>query len=195
MKKLFILILAALSLSACIQKQATSDVPEDAVRALCEDMVRTYPQATLQDLYKTCYQDFFGAEHMIRDTASVKRYLHYEIEQCATEDLTLMPAQEPTGFRHRFVRVNLRCILDGQMTEDELFEAFLDAANTSTPVHTDWQTEWSQIETIALQVHPAWVDTELQKTLHEAAQANCAVHHSDAFRNAYHPHYRIIKNQ
>ena len=177
------------------QSRVAPTVPEDSVRALCEYMVRTYPQSTLQDLYKTCYQDFFGAEHMIRDTASVRRYLHFEIEHCAAEDMSLMPVNEPTGFRHRFVRINLRLVLDGQMTEDELFEAFLHAANTSTPAHADWYAEWCQIEQIALQIYPEWQNEELQAALRQAASDNQAVHHSDAFREAYHPHYRIVTNK
>ena len=192
MKKLIILALAVAMLVACAQ---TENVPEKAVRELCEQMVHVYPQATLQDLYKTCYQDFFGAEHAISDTASAREYLRYELQQCANEDLFRMPSNELTGFRHRFVRANLRLILtDSVMTEDELFDAFLTAANANAPVHDNWADEWAQIEAIALQVHPAWKDTELQSLLREAAKTNSAVHHSEAFRQAYHPHYRIIPN-
>lgn len=190
-KKLFTIALAALSLIAC---DLRNKVPTDDVRALCEYMVRTYPQATLQDLYKTCYQDFFGAEHMISDTASVRAYLRYELEQCTHEDLQLMPPVEPTGFRHRYVRVNLQQVMDGQMTEDELFNAFLEAANSGCPTHTAWEDEWAQIESIALQVHPEWQNEELQTLLRQAAHAHQSVHHSVAFRENYHPHYRITKN-
>ena len=192
MRKLIILALPVAMLVACAQ---TENVPEKAVRELCEQMVHVYPQATLQDLYKTCYQDFFGAEHAISDTASAREYLRYELQQCANEDLFRMPSNELTGFRHRFVRANLRLILtDSVMTEDELFDAFLAAANTSAPVRENWADEWAQIESIALQVHPAWTDPELQALLREAAKTNSAVHHSEAFRQAYHPHYRIIPN-
>ena len=194
MKKLIILVFSVLSLTACMQKQASSNVSEDAVRTLCENMARTYPQATLQDLYKTCYQDFFGAEHMINDTVTARAYLRYELKQCASENLRHMPSEEPTGFRHRFVRVNLQQVIDGHMSEEELFKAFLDAANNSEPMHSDWEKEWEQIESIALQVHPQWKNEELQTLLRHAAKNEQAVHHSEAYRNAYHPHYRIIKN-
>jgi len=192
------IILVALSLSACMQRKATSYVPEDAVRTLCEEMVRTYPQATLQDLYKTCYQDFFGPGHMVTDSASAWRYIHYEVEELTNESVKELSTEikdEPTGFRHRFVRVDLRRIVLGEISEEEVLCQFIEAANTATPVHDNWSAEWLQIETIALQVHPAWADAELQKALHEAAQANGAVHQSEAYRNAYHPHYRIVKKQ
>lgn len=194
MRKLIILALAVAMLVACAQ---TENVPAKAVRELCVYMVQVYPQATLQDLYKTCYQDFFGAEHAISDTASARKYLRYELNELRNEGVNelRMPLREPTGFRHRFVRANLRLILtDSVMTENELFDAFMAAANTSAPVRENWADEWAQIESIALQVHPAWTDPELQALLREAAKTNSAVHHSEAFRQAYHPHYRIIPN-
>ena len=191
---LFIIWCLTVTRFACAQSRAAVVVPEDSVRSLCAYMVRTYPKATLQDLYKTCYQDFFGPGHLISDTAAAKQYIRYELEQCAAEDLSLMPANEPTGFWHRFVRANLGQIIDGKMTEEALLEAFLHAANSAKPVHDNWLEEWIQIEHIALQVHPEWRNEKLQAALRKAASNNQAVRHSDAFRTSYFPHYRIIPN-
>lgn len=189
-KKLIISAMALTMFTAC---HHPVQVPEEAVRTLCTFMLSTYPQATLQDVYKTCYQDFFGAEHMISDTVSAKAYLHYELEQMTNDEACNMPPMEPTGFRHRFVRMNLQQVLEGQLSEEELFRAFLQAANESTPVHDHWADEWAQIEAITLQVQPAWQNEELQAVLHEAAANNRAVRHSESFRNTYKPHYRIIR--
>ena len=169
------------------------DVPEEEVRAMCIEMIEQYPAATLQDVYKTCYQDFFGAEHLMRDSLSARHYLISELEQCTAHDLQAMPLREPTGFRHRFVRINLRNIIEGNMTPEELLALFIDAAGKENALHAEWVSEWRQIEVIALQVHPAWRDEELQKELRKAADLQAAVRHSDAFRNTYHPHYRIIR--
>jgi len=192
MRKLITLALAALSLIACTRK---TTMPEDAVRELCEYMVSTYPQATLQDLYKTCYQDFFGAEHLMQDTAAARAYLHYELEELRNERIKElgMPMREPTGFRHRFERINLALVLNGEMSEETLLHLFIDAAGKDNALHNNWANEWAEIEAIALQVQPAWQNDELQALLREAAAGNHAVHHSEAFRNTYKPHYRIIR--
>ena len=189
--------LAVLSLTACMQRNAAPKVPEDAVRELCEYMVRVYPQATLQDLYKTCYQDFFGAEHMISDTAAARAYLRYELNEFMGEGVPelRMPMHEPTGFRHRFVRINLSEVFNGQMSEEELFARFADAAGTDNAFSNNWTEEWQRIEKIALEVHPAWTDTILQAALQFAASTASPVRHSEAFRQAYNPHYRIINNK
>ena len=193
MKKLIILALMAIGFAACSTQPKVS---VDAVRTLCEYMVRIYPQATLQDLYKTCYQDFFGPGHMVNDSVLALKYIRYEVEELrgVEDDQMIGVADEPTGFRHRFVRLDLRRIVLGEISEEEVLHRFMEAANTATPVHDNWSDEWAHIETIALQIHPEWHDEALQEALREAAKNEQAVHHSEAYRNAYHPHYRIIKN-
>lgn len=165
-----------------------------AIRRMCEEMLERYPLATLQDVYKTCYQDFFGAEHLMNDTAAARRYIHYELEQCRDIDLSAMPKQEPTGFRHRFTRVSFACIIDGELTEEQLLEMFIDAAGKENAYGDDWASEWLKIEDNALKVNPLWSNTELQSELRMAAEGKHAVRHSDEFRNSYNPHYRIVRN-
>jgi len=181
--------MAALCFAACHHQP---QVPEDSVRELCEYMVSTYPLAILQDVYKTCYQDFFGAEHLMQDTAAARKYLQYELEQMKNDEV-VMPLREPTGFRHRFERISLSLVLNGEMSEEELLQLFIEAAGKNNALHDNWAYEWSEIERIALQVQPAWQNEELQAMLHEAAANNQAVRHSEMFRDTYKPHYRIIR--
>jgi len=176
-------------MTACVQR---GNLPKDAVRTMCEQIAGMYPAATLQDVYKTCYQDFFGAEHLMQDTAAARKYLQYELEQMKNEEV-VMPLREPTGFRHRFERINLALVLNGEMSEEELLQLFIEAAGKDNALHDNWAYEWSEIERIALQVQPAWQNEELQAVLHEAAANNQAVRHSEMFRDTYKPHYRIIR--
>jgi hypothetical protein len=169
------------------------DSEENAIRTMCMEIAEHYPQATLQDVYKTCFQDFFGAEHLLKDTAMAHNYLLSELAACKDENLSAMPSFEPTGFRHRFVRVNLSEVLSGAMSEDELFARFVDAAGQNNAYSDNWPAEWQRIEKIALEVHPAWTVTILQAALQFAASTTSPVRHSEAFRNAYHPHYRIVR--
>ncbi len=192
MKKLFfnlILCIFAMMLFSCENQE------NKAIRTMCQDIHNRYPLATLQDIYKTCYQDFFGAEHLMNDTAAARQYIHYELEQCRDTDLSLMPDYEPTGFRHRFVRVNFSNLVEGQLTEEQLVMMFIDAAAHDNAFGSDWLSEWRLIEQIALGVNPEWAAASLQAELTEAAENNYAVRHSEAFRNAYNPHYRIVRNK
>ena len=192
MKKIFLFVCVAVVLAACAAQKPTE---EQAIRTMCEEIVQRYPQATLQDVYKTCFQDFFGAEHLLRDTAAAHQYLKAEIEATQAQDLSAMPVYEPTGFRHRFMRANLSLVHSGEMSEDELFARFAEAAGTNNALSDKWEEEWQTIETIALEVQPAWADSTLQTELRYAASVQSPVRHSETFRQAYHPHYRIIVNQ
>lgn len=167
---------------------------DKAIRLMCEEIHKNYPLATLQDVYKTCYQDFFGAEHLMNDTAMARKYISYELGQCRDTDMSAMPKREPTGFRHRFTRINFSCLVDGEITEEQLLAMFIDAAGKDNAFSDDWASEWLKIEAMALKVNPEWADEELQSELRMAAQGRHAVRHSEAFRDNYNPHYRIVRN-
>lgn len=190
MKRIVLIIIAVVSLfTACNNSE------EKAIRLMCEEIHRQYPLATLQDVYKTCYQDYFGAEHLVSDTAAVSHYLSMELEECYNTDMSVMPRREPTGFRHRFTRVNLACVVEGEITEKQLLVMFFDAASKDNALGDTWAEEWQKIEGIAIQVCPDWADEPLQANLRMAAKVNHAVRHSEAFKMAYHPHYRIVKTE
>lgn len=191
MRKFIPVLLVVFALAACETKKQSD---EQAIRAMCGGIIEYYPEATLQDVYKTCFQDFFGAEHLMRDTAIAHRYLSEELKACALQDLNAMPPCEPTGFRHRFMRLNLSQVLTGRMSEEELFDRFVAAAGSDNAAGDDWAGEWKLIESVALDVHPEWTDSALQAELRYAASVSSAVWHSEQFRKAYNPHYRIIRN-
>ena len=183
--RLTILCFAALLIAACSR-------PSDVRRALTKQL-ETYPASTVQDVYKTFYQDRFGSEHMIRDTAAVRRYLSYELEVAASDSIP-NPYYEPTGAEGRFVRVFLRGVNEGLITEEELLDAFLKSAKPTAQPEQTWAEQWAQIlssldKTELEQLDPDSVLPELQT----AAETERAVHHSDAYRQAYHPHYRIVE--
>ena len=188
LSKLCLICLSIILLLSCHSE-------DKEIRQMCEDLHTRYPQATLQDVYKTCYQDYFGAEHLMNDTATARRYLHQELEECGNTNLSAMPKEEPTGFRHRFTRINLSNVIDGELTEDQLLALFIEAAGKDNTFGNDWAGEWNKIVNIALQVNPNWRDPELMAELQEAAKANCAVRHSEAFRKTYNPHYRIVRQE
>ena len=192
------LILCLAIFTGCSSHEVLTPGEREACRDMCVNMRQIFPSSTLQDVYKTCYQDFFGAEHLLVDTAAARRYLHEETERCKGQDLSTMPLYEPTGFRHRYRRVNLMAVIQGDLSEEELWEMFSGkpSAVSSQPSESghSWAEEWQAIEAIALKENPQWADETLQVQLREAAAQQAAVHHSRMFRDKYNPHYRIVTN-
>ena len=111
MKKLLLIILLLCSLSLLGQSFDTL-----AIQASIEHQMTVYPQSTLQDIYKSFYQDRFGPGHMIDDTASARSYLIHELSEI-TDASTVY--YEPTGSEGRFVRVYLSAVVDNLITTDQ----------------------------------------------------------------------------
>ena len=154
-------------------------------------LLSTYPESTLQDVYKSFYQDHFGPGHMIADTASARQYLMYELSEM-TDNSPIY--YEPTGSEGRFVRVYLSAVADSLITTDQLLDAFVRSANMVQQTEIDWATEWGQIEEAIMKnviiVNGFEADTAM---LREASRQHQAIHHSRAYNAAYHPHYRIVE--
>ena len=153
--------------------------------------MQEFPQTRLQDIYKSFYQSCFGAEHLITDTTSVRTYLQNEIAEAATDPVA-NPYYEPTGASGQFVRVYLRCVTENFITEQQLFDAFIRSARPQERMeywHRMWQEE---IVPAARNAGLDFSDEELA-ALSDASRQNRAVRHSDDYRNAYHPHYRIVE--
>ena len=163
------------------------------IREAIERQMATYPESTLQDVYKSFYQDRFGPGHMITDTASARSYLMRELAEMSD---TSAVYYEPTGSQGRYVRVYLSTVADSLITADQLLDAFIQSANAVQVPQTDWATEWEDIVGVIWECDLKVNDFEaLQPVLSEAAQNHQAVHHSQAYREAYHPHYRIVERE
>ena len=162
-----------------------------ALRTAIERQLATYPESTLQDIYKNFYQEHFGPGHIISDTASARRFLMNELSE---NDCASPVYYEPTGIEGRYVRVYLSTVKDSLIDAEQLLEAFIKSANFQHPQDDDWVSEWKDIvntiQEYKIQVNGFEQDTS---KLNEAAQNAQAVHHSRAYNEAYHPHYRIVE--
>ena len=109
--------------------------------------MQTYPKSRLLDLYKSCFQDYMGAEHLVTDRERVKAYLDEELETTNLDEL-LPYYYEPCGIDSNYYRVNIRTIMEGIITEDMLLDAFIRSANAETRPSVDsWSDRWHVITT------------------------------------------------
>ena len=162
-----------------------------AVRSAIERQMTTYPESTLQDIYKSFYQEHFGPGHIISDTASARRYLMRELSEMGK---TQSPYFEPTGSQGDYVRVYLSAVSDSLITAEQLLDAFVRSANSWQEPTVSWMEKWEAIVSIiqANKIELEGFETDLPM-LTEAARNNQAVHHSRRYNEAYHPHYRIVE--
>ena len=192
MKTGFLLLLVAFVLPLQSQTLDTAAIRAAVERQLCE-----YPESTLQDIYKSFYQNRFGTGHMIADSVATERYLYQELESMAVEPAAV-PARywEPVGADTQHVRIYLQAVVDGLVSPQQINSAFFRSAQMRQPVHFDWATEWQTILQVVVDNHLPVADGEADSMrLVEMSRTCAAAHHSRRYNAAYHPHYRVVRRE
>ena len=162
---------------------------------MVKNHLSNYPKSRLLDIYKSCFQDFMGAEHLVGDTLSVRCYLEYELQQIEGDSLMSWYA-EPCGLQGRYVRVSLRVVQEGLVSFDQLLSAFIRSANDSVrPSVEAWKTEWEKIvgQIDEMRLGLPYYDDDRRFIADVLAQGKYAISHSPDYRAAYRPHYRIVR--
>lgn len=179
----------------CRAPQTITAADEQQIEKALITQWEQYPESRLQDIYKNFYQDRFGSEHALstEDTAAMRRYIEYETVHFA---LAPQPLIEQLGWEHRFLRVNLTAVRDGMISAEELADAFVRSASMTDSVKkSQWVQEWKTIvrliEKNKLPIPEFDQDRVLIDSLLEE-HPQMAIHHSEAFRQKYKPHYRIV---
>lgn len=165
---------------------------QQQVRLAVGRMLADYPLSTLQDIYKSFFQDRFGPGHIVADTAQAAAYLRHELSIAGDSCVLLY---EPTGERGNNVRVALAAVASGRVPFDVYLSAFLCSVREVRAVDVkEWAVEWQQIEKIIRDMNlslPGYeADAEAIAAL--LAGGHYAVHHSKLYNRHYAPHYRII---
>ena len=186
MKKGFILsVIFLLSVSLSAQD----------IEGFVNKQIQTYPKSRLLDIYKSCFQDYMGAEHLVSDRQNVQTYLDEELATTNIDDL--MPwYYEPCGIDSCYYRVSVRAIMEGIITEDELLDAFIMSANSETrPSVASWSERWHKIigtiDQMQLDLPKYQEDKQFIDSI--LSVGKYAISHSPEYREAYHPHYRIVE--
>ena len=165
------------------------------IEGFINNQMQTYPKSRLLDIYKSCFQDYMGAEHLVSDRQRVKAYLDEELNTTSLDDL--MPwYYEPCGIDSCYFRVSIRAIKESIITEDQLLEAFLRSANSETrPSVESWSKRWHKIigtiDQMKMDLPNYQEDRQFIDSVLSAGKY--AISHSPDYRETYHPHYRIVE--
>ena len=157
--------------------------------------METYPESRLLDIYKSCFQDYMGAEHLVSDSERVKAYLDEELETTTLDEL--MPwYYEPCGIDSNYYRVSIRAIKENIIPEEILMDAFVRSANSvERPSVESWRNRWHVIiGTIdKMQLNLPYYEEDKQFIDSILTVGKYAISHSPEYREAYRPHYRIVE--
>ena len=165
------------------------------VEGFINRQMQTYPKSRLLDIYKSCFQDYMGAEHLVSDRQRVKAYLDEELNTNSLDDL--MPwYYESRGIDSSYYRVSIRAIKESLVSEDLLLNAFIRSANSEKrPSVESWSERWHKIIGTIDQMKLDLPNYQEDKQFIDSVLyvGKYAISHSPDYREAYHPHYRIVE--
>ncbi len=162
----------------------------EQTRTMLTQHCQAYPQLREQDIFKYLYQSAFGCEHLVSDESTVLRYLQSEY---AAVQATASDRTEPLD--GSYSRVHLG-VCAGGLRPGTLARLFCLSARKQPNGRADLEQKLEVAnEMVAQGELPLHPDTFVQKLNEWRAQGFPAVHHSAAFRETYHPAYRVIANQ
>ena len=189
-----LLLSIALIMSIVISAQESGE-DQLSIEGFVNRQMQNYPKSRLLDIYKSCFQDYMGAEHLLSDRQRVKAYLDEEMNTTSLDDL--MPwYYEPCGIDSSYYRVSIKTIKEGFITEDQLLDAFIRSANSETrPSVESWSNRWHMIigtiDRMKLDMPNYQEDKQFIDSV--LSVGKYAISHSPDYREAYHPHYRIVE--
>lgn len=151
--------------------------------ALARLHARRYPLMAPQDFGKLAYQSEFGPGHMVSDPALALERLLTECRGL-TPDCLHRPPEPIGGGLCRFHLEPAHLSQEGLLPLVSLLFTATACRHTGTRAGLEERLE----SLLALDIpgYPAW--------LRDYRAEDCpALHHSEAFRSAYHPHYRVLE--
>lgn len=146
-----------------------------------------YPHMQPTDAVKLIYQNEFGGGHLIRNEEACRNYL--QREYAAVIHDAAMPRYEDIG--NGIVRVNLAALAECELCW--LGDAFIRSAAEHTGSLTNFREKLEVLCQLAEAGIFPFSSGALRDYLAEYEAAGYpAVSHSQQYRDAYHPAYRII---
>lgn len=151
-----------------------------------------YPMMEPTDAVKLLYQSEFGGGHLIKDPASCLNYLHQEYR--ATTPKSDIPLTEEIG--NGFVRIHLAALKENVLSVEELGEIFLLSAAQLHGNMDSFREKLSILTKLTQDGKMPFSAEALASYLKEYEQIGFPpVSHSEVYRGAYHPAYRVVSKK
>lgn len=150
-----------------------------------------YPDMQLEDVYKLLHQAALGSGHAVEDEAAVLRRLETEIATLGGGPEE--PAQDPISPDGQLARIHLRSFLSAGGNPATLHRAFVATARGYPASMEKLARFCGCLGDLAGAGGIPFAQQDVARYFEAIARAGYpVVHHSQAFRQAYKPAYRVI---
>lgn len=165
---------------------------EKQIEEALTNYMKRFPESSLQDVYKLCYQDFFGPAHLLSDENEAENRIKKELFSQPNNNFVY----EPTGYLGNYYRVNIAVIQIGAISFEKYFDAFKRSAEVKNPITVEqWTAIWANIVAVAEKIEPQPKNFEADKAAiaEQMEQGNYVIDHSKNFNKTYRFRYRLIR--
>lgn len=160
-----------------------------SLRQILLDHAARYPMMEPTDAVKLIYQNEFGGGHLIRDEESCLNYLRREYESVIQSPNAVLMEDIGNGM----FRINLSALDHSGYTVDQLGADFIRSANSHSGFLGCFIAKLAVLQQLTRENRMPFSEEALEVYLASYRQAGYPmVSHSDAYRKAYSPAYRII---
>jgi len=151
-----------------------------------------HPLAGAEDLYKFLHQAVYGPGHAIPNREAGAVWMEREIEDLGPPLEGELPC-EVLGGEPPLVRVNLRPFVVRGFDSDQLLEAFIASANLARGTTRRLEVVLALATSYVQCAGRGELAPELRTLTTELSKKGYpAIHHSEAYVEAYEPAYRVI---
>ncbi len=172
---------------------------EEKVLRLIQHEMTLRPNTELIDYYKMFFQGIYGPAHLIEDIDSARKYMQRELDNMSLEERTReVPFVEDIGWHGTYCRINLHAIHQGLLNFDDVFDAFIASARVEVTIPlAQWRNMWTEIYDLLLLVNKGLeIHQDQMGEIEQGFMLGEPVfHHSQRYRDLYHPHYRVMDKQ
>jgi hypothetical protein len=153
--------------------------------------LQRYPRMELVDVYKLLHQSAMGPGHAIDDPADARAKLVAEVANLGEgpED----PIADPISPDGKMARVHLRPYFAAGHTANVLVDAFVQTGRTYPAAPEKLEKFCACLGDLAAAGGIPFSRDEVERYIQSiSGRAYPVVHHSDAYRAAYRPAYRVV---
>ena len=141
-----------------------------------------YPLMEPQDYGKLAYQNHFGAEHLVSDEGQMLRRIREEWDSLTAD----LPIRGPENIGGGLCRFYLNHDVEKDIAAQMLVKLFCMTAKEAKNPPDEFQEKLLMLENLSVPGMREWLE--------EYRGRGCPpVRHSEKYRSAYHPHYRLLK--
>ena len=163
---------------------------KENTRCMIINHVRRYPALEIRDVFKFLHQSSFGCEHLVSSCENAISYIKKEAESLRDTGTTVV---EPLD--GDYCRVHLSLLSHG-ISAETLGRLFFLSAKKEEQGIESLKAKLAVAKELCESGEIPFSAEEFA-SLADKWEANGfgAIHHSEAFRNNYHPAYRVISNE